>query len=192
MTAFGRPFFLLFCIIAFSSCAFVAHSSEAQSAFTEEELQRFCRELPLLLAPMSTVEKDRFFITTIMEYPHSELPQSIIGDAHLSLPLNRIAYMLNHIVLAGIIEDMGGFGEGQLEFLKNEREIVIHKSSMQPDERKRILTELDDNIRHLEDLIRQTKSIPRSELVILWKEKETLNKLLRGQIPIQKKMSKKQ
>lgn len=192
MTAFGRPFFLLFCIFAFSSCAFAAHSTEAQSAFTEEELQRFCRELPLLLAPMNTVEKDRFFITTIMEYPHSEVPQSIIGDSHLSLPLNRIAYMLNHIVLAGIIEDMGGFGEGQLEFLKNEREIVIHKSSMQLDERKRILAELDDNIRHLEDLVRQTKSIPRSELVILWKEKETLNKLLRGQIPIQKKMSKKQ
>jgi hypothetical protein len=192
MRAICRLFFILSCIFTFSSYASAANSTDVQGAFDGEELKKFCQELPLLLAPMNTVEKDRFFITTIMDYPHSVLPQSVIGGGQASLPPKRIAYMLNHIVLAGIIEDMGGFGEGQLEFLKNQKEIVKNKAGMQPDDRKRILVELDDNIRHLENLILQTKSIPKSELVILWQEKDTLNRLLRGQIPIHKKMSEKQ
>jgi hypothetical protein len=194
MKALCRMFFMLAYIAAFSACSFAANSTEIESqrAFNEEDLKKFCQELPRMLASMNRMEKDRFFMTTIMEYPHAVLPPSVHDDGRFSLSPQRIAYMLNHIVLAGIIEDMGGFGEGQLEFLKSQKEIVNSKEGMPADERKKILLELDDNIRHLEDLIVQTKAIPRSELVILWKEKDQLNRLLRGQIPIRKKMSEKQ
>lgn len=194
MKALCRMFSLLACIVTFVACSFAANSTEIerQKAFSEEELKKFCHELPLVLTSMNRMEKDRFFMTTIMEYPHAVLPPSINSDGRITLSPQRIAYMLNHIVLAGIIEDMGGFGEGQLKFLKSQKEIVNDKEGMPPEERKRILMELDDNIRHLEDLIVQTKAIPRSELVILWKEKDQLNRLLRGQIPIRKKMSEKQ
>jgi hypothetical protein len=183
--------FFVMCVGVFFLNAF-AGSAEEQKAFDGDELKKFCRELPIILNSMNNEEKERFFKNTLRDYSHTVLPESIMRDSRLSLQPQRYIYMLNHIILAGVIEDMGGFGEGQLDFLKNEREKVENNQKIPSSERERILAELENDIDRLNDTIAQTKSIPKFELVLIWKEKEELNALLRGKFPIQKKQMARQ
>ena len=169
-----------------------AVNAEIQSGFNEEELQEFCQELPIVLASMNNEEKDKFFINVIKDYPHTVLPESITHDSRLSLQPQRITYILNHIILAGVIEDLGGFGEGQLDLLKKERERIKNNPKIPPAEREKILAEMQDGITNLNDLVVQTKLIPISELALIWKDKDMLNALLRGKIPIHKKQMARQ
>ena len=179
--------------ILFLLCPLAGTAGENQRAFSEEELQKFCRDMPIILASMNYEESEKFFGTIIMDYSHATVPEAIMRDTRLSLQSQRLTYILFHIILAGIIEDMGGFGEGKLEFMKHEREKVKNNPRIPANEKERILTELEKNIAHLRDLIIRTKSIPRSELLLLWQEKEPLNALLRGKVPLkQKKMARQQ
>lgn len=183
--------FFVMCVGAFFLNAFAGSAGE-QKAFDGDELKKFCQELPVILNSMNNEEKDRFFKNTIGDYSHAVLPESIMRDPRLSLQPHRYIYMLNHIILAGVIEDMGGFGEGQLDFLRSERKKVKNNQKIPTGERERILAELENDIDRLNDTIVQTKSIPKIELVLIWKEKEELNALLRGKFPIQKKQMARQ
>jgi hypothetical protein len=183
--------FWAMCIFVFFSYASDGIAEE-QKAFDGEELEKFCRELPIILSSMNTEEKERFFQNTISDYAHVVLPKSIMGDSRLSLQPQRYTYMLNHIILAGVIEDMGGFGEGQLEFLKKEREKVKNNPKIPSNEKEHILAELEYDINRLNDTVAQTKAIPKFELVLIWKEKDELNALLRGKFSIQKKQMARQ
>jgi hypothetical protein len=166
--------------------------AEEQKAFDGDELKKFCRELPIILSNMNNEERDDFFTNAARDYAHAVIPESIMRDSRLTLPSQRIVYILNHIILAGVIEDMGGFGEGQLDFLKKERDKVENNPRIPSGERARILTELEDDIRRLDFTITQTKSIPKFELVLIWKEKDELNAMLRGKIPMKKKQMARQ
>ena len=183
--------FIMLCIFSFLSCA-SAGMAEERKAFDGDELKKFCRELPIILSYMNNEERDEFFTNAGMDYTHAVIPESIMGDSRLTLQSQRIAYILNHIILAGVIEDMGGFGEGQLDFLKNEREKVKNNPKIPSGERERILAELEKDIQRLDYTIAQTKSIPKFELVLIWKEKDELNAMLRGKIPMKKKQMARQ
>lgn len=167
-------------------------TAEMQSAFNEEELQKFCQDLPIVLASMNNEENDKFLMNTIMDYSHTVLPESITRDLRVSLQPQRLTYILNHIILAGAIEDMGGFGEGRSDFMKKEREKVKNNPKISPSERERILAELENDISRLDALIVQTRSIPKSELVLIWKDKDILNALLRGKVPMKRKQMARQ
>jgi hypothetical protein len=182
---------ILGCLFSFFS-PFSGTAGENEKMFNEEELKQFCRDMPVILASMNNEEKDTFFRSVILDYPHAVFPEVIMRDSRLSLQSERITYIVFHIILAGIIEDMGGFGEGRLEFMKQEREKVKNNPKIPPNEKKRILTELENSISHLNDLIVQTKSIPRSELVLLWQEKDTLNAMLREKVPLKQKRMARQ
>jgi hypothetical protein len=180
--------FILLCIFSCVS----AGMAEEQKAFDGDELKKFCRELPIILSYMNNGERDEFFMNAGMNYAHTIIPESIMRDSRLTLSSQRIAYILNHIILAGVIEDMGGFGEGQLDFLKKERDKVENNPRISSGEKARILAELEDDIRRLDFTIAQTKSIPKFELVLIWKEKDELNAMLRGKIPMKKKQMARQ
>ena len=49
-------FFLVMCVFTFFSISF-AGTTEIQNAFTDEELKKFCQELPIVLAPMNDEER---------------------------------------------------------------------------------------------------------------------------------------
>jgi hypothetical protein len=183
-------------VVVMSVFAFFFYAADGiadeQKGFDEDELKKFCQEFPLILNSMNSEEKDRFFRDVISDYTHVVFPQSMLGDPRLSLQPQRYIYVLNHIILAGVIEDMGGFGEGQLAFMKNEREKVKNNPKLPSDKREQTLAELNNDIERLNKTVIQAKSIPRYELVLIWKEKDALNAMLRGKFPIQKKQMARQ
>ena len=148
--------------------------------------------MPIILSYMNIAERDEFFTNAGRDYVHAIIPESIMRDSRLTLPSQRIVYNLNHIILAGVIEDMRGFGEGRLEFLKNERDKVKNNPRIPSGEKAQILAELENDIRRLNDTIAQTKAIPKFELVLIWKEKDELNAMLRGKIPMKQKQMARQ
>ncbi len=179
--------FIMLCVLMSLLYPASGMAEEGQKAFNEEELNHFCHDMPIILNAMTKEDKEKFFRDIIMNYPHAAVPGAIMRDARLSLSSSRLTYILFHTILAGIIEDMGGFGEGRLAFMEEQREKVKANPNILPMEKKRMLAELDSSIGRLHDLIAETSSIPRSELVLLWQKKRTLNALLRGKVPIRQK-----
>ncbi len=181
------PLLIIFLVFSFDAVARTQDPQDGQKAFSDLELKEFCHELPVILSSMNDMQKEKFFYTVYTDYSHTPFPKSLRGNSRLSLQPQRIAYILNHVILAGVIQDMGGFGEGQLAFMRSQREKVINNPKIPLKEKEHILAELNVSIDRLKDLVVQTESIPKSELLLIWKEKDTLNNLLRGKIPIQKK-----
>jgi hypothetical protein len=179
--------FSLSIIFLVSSINAVAGTENTPKPFNDGELKEFCHELPIVLSSMNDKQREKFFYTVYTDYSRTPFPKSVWDNPRLSLQPQRIAYILNHVILAGVIQDMGGFGEGQLSFMRSQREKVISNPKISKKEKEHILAELNESIDHLKTLIVQTESIPKSELLLIWKEKDTLNSILRGKIPIQKK-----
>jgi hypothetical protein len=165
-------------------------AAEQQKAFDKKELDAFCNELPQVLDSLQKNERSKYLIETMNDYRNTIFQREPDRTFPSTFTVKRFNYILNHIILAGIINDIKGFGDKKLIFLKEQQVRVRKDRKLSAEEKNKILHNLSASIEQVTRLNKQTKAIPYSELILLWDQKDTLNKMLLGVIPIKKqKMS---
>lgn len=100
----------------------------------------------------------------------------------------RFAYILNHVILAGIGKDMGGDGSGKLAYLVGQRNKLLNSSEISEQQRTEELRHIDSSIAELKGTSQRLRSIPMSELQLMWAEREQLEAALMGRIPIERRV----
>lgn len=177
---------LLFFIIALGSTTTGSFADDTPSPFNKLELETFCADLPEVLDSLNKDELELYFSQITKDYSSTLFEHDPERNFPSSLSSTRFNYILNHTLLAGVVKDMGGFGEAKLDFLQSQRDKVMHRHDISQKVKERVLAELDISIAQVEELKRQTEALPRSELVLLWRKQELLNELLIGVVPIKK------
>ena len=171
-------------ISAHISLSFAQHP---QKPFDDQELKTFCNELPTILNSLKGEEKQQYLVEVINDFTNTVFQREPERKFAATLEPMRFNYILNHIILAGIIKDMGGFGKEKITFLQNQKKKVYRDRKLTADEKQHIISELEQALTEVTKLYKQTQKIPKSELILLWSRKEQLNKLLLNAVPIRPK-----
>ncbi len=162
-------------------------SGEPPEPFNKDELEQFCRSLPDVLNSLNNQEQQQYLIEVTSDPENTFFQREPERSFASSLSASRFNYILNHAILAGFVNEMGGFGEEKITFMKQQREKITYDSTIDETEKEQILNELDSGILEMTRLHQQTKSIPKSELFRLWRKKDVLNSHIKDIFPVEKK-----
>jgi hypothetical protein len=176
-------FITLFLSLFFHSVA----NSFDQKPLLESEIDKFIHDTPSFINHVKARNLDGHLVRLFLfpDQVNNDLPiKGILID--LNWIPERYAYIFSHVIIGGFIRDMGEFGEGKLSFLKEQRMKWIESDEPEP-EKSIAINELEKSITDLSEIVERTKTIPKSELLLLWSKRDALNEILMGKMPIGKK-----
>jgi len=164
----------------------LSHAVEHKT-LTRDELEKFIKDTPVLISEVKAINEDRRLIGLFLHPDRvgaDTVIMSILED--LSWEPDRYAYIFSRVIIAGFIRDMGQFGEGKLQFMKEQLE--KWKASDEPEpEKSEMIENLTMSIKDLEAIVERTNRIPKMELMLMWDYRDELNEILMGKLPIGKK-----
>jgi len=156
--------------------------------FTSPELETFMRDAPGFLDWVDETGDKKFLADLIKD------PKVIKynGDAYKYLKNQgwrpeRFAYILNHVVLGGVIKETGGFGDKELNALLEQKERVSQSGDLSPEEKQAALEILDNTIAEIKETIAANKSVPKSELLLMWSCRDRLYHIFLNRLPVQQR-----
>lgn len=165
--------------------------SEAQPAFSEEELLRFINDVPGFLQWNHTVpmaEKssgDRQGPVINFDQRQRDFISKMKWDP------DRFIYIYNRVILGGIIADMEGFGGEKLQYMLEQREKLIASQSLGKSEKEKELARLDKAIADLRVTSQTCNSISHGELILMWSHRDALRQVMLGKVPVKPKVMRR-
>ncbi len=160
--------------------------SEQRKPLHQDELDSFIKDTPTFISAVKEKNLD-FLLIKLFLHPQQveEDPEIVEILKELNWTPYHYAYIFSRVIIGGFIRDMGGFGDEDLEFLKDQRK--KWQESNEPEQEKlEMIRQLDRSIIDLTEIVARTKTIPKSELLLLWGNRDRLNDILMGKLPIGK------
>ncbi len=184
----GRKTYRLLTFILFACIISISANAQEHPPLYQAELDKFITDTPTFITKVKEIQLD-FLLIKLFLHPTRihEDPEivDILNEIHWKP--DRYAYIFSRVIIGGFIRDMGGFGDEDLAFLKTQRQ-KWQDSSEPEEEKKDMIAQLDRAIADLSEIVARTKAIPKKELVLMWNNRDQLNDVLMGKLPIGKKV----
>jgi hypothetical protein len=175
----------MFVVLFFSAASFAA-----DPPLSRDELERFIKDTPVFMNELKMSQQDDRLTELFLRPEKVNEDATVVGKLEeLSWNPGRYAYVFSRVVMAGYLRDMSRPTVRTLEFMKEQ--LGKWKASDEPEPLKsRMIEDLTEYIREIEEFDARAKDITRLELLLMWEYQDELNEVLLGKLPIRGKKMK--